>query len=93
MVASYCGVSAEQIEDILLCTPLQQGLLALSERRLGDYIAEFSYKLREEVEISWFKKAWNNAMTTILMLQTRVLSFLNEHFVQVVLKEEASFQA
>jgi aryl carrier-like protein len=37
--ASLCNVSHEQIKDIFGCTSLQEGLLAMTARRLGDYVA------------------------------------------------------
>jgi amino acid adenylation domain-containing protein/non-ribosomal peptide synthase protein (TIGR01720 family) len=92
VAASYCGVSIEEIEDVLPCTPLQQGLLALSERRPGDYVAEFSYKLRGDVNNSQFKKAWNNTTAVLPILRTRILSLTDEGIVQAVLRTEESFR-
>ena len=41
-IAHLCGVSPEQVEDVLPCTQLQEGLIALTTRRDGDYIAHFT---------------------------------------------------
>ncbi|KAF2761932.1 acetyl-CoA synthetase-like protein [Pseudovirgaria hyperparasitica] len=90
--ARLCDTAEDQIEDIIPCTPLQKGLLALTERRKGDYIADFHYKLRPGVDVSRFKKAWEATVLSNPILRTRILTLDSEGTVQVVLKEERIFE-
>ncbi|KAL6849878.1 NRPS [Amphichorda felina] len=88
--STLCGIGPEDIEDILPCTPLQEGLLALTARRGGDYIAHFTYELADDIDLSRFRQAWKTIVSAIPVLRTRVVSLLEEGLVQVILRDDIS---
>ena len=85
--AVLCFTTADQVEDVLPCTPLQEGLLALAIRRPGDYVARFSEVLRGDVDIVRFCKAWESTVALMPILRTRIVDLPQEGVVQVVLRE------
>lgn len=58
---NHCNLfSTDVVQDAYPCTPLQEGLLALSEKYPGSYIAKQVFRLGKEVDISRFKDAWEH---------------------------------
>ena len=49
--ADMCGVEGDRIVDIFPCTPLQEGLIAMTKRRSGDYIFRLTLELEENVDV------------------------------------------
>lgn len=41
--ATACEVEATDIENVFPCTPLQEGLLALTAKHSGDYVARYAF--------------------------------------------------
>ncbi|KAL2802052.1 hypothetical protein BJX63DRAFT_438243, partial [Aspergillus granulosus] len=68
-----CEVSQDQIVDIYPCTPLQEGLMALTARAPGAYTANFSYRLSTDVDIDRFHAAWNAVARANPILNTRFI--------------------
>ena len=89
--AMHCSVTAEQIEDIFPCTPLQQGLLAMTVKRAGDYIARFVFELQPVTDIERFKRAWEETVATISILRTRIVDLRDQGLVQVVVDERVAW--
>ncbi|KAH8821998.1 hypothetical protein F5884DRAFT_828155 [Xylogone sp. PMI_703] len=86
--ASQCGVDADNIEDMFPCTPLQEGLLALTLKREGDYIGRNILNIKSSVDLIRFKEAWARVMTTIPILRTRIIDLPGQGLVQVVIRED-----
>ncbi|KAL8670383.1 MAG: hypothetical protein Q9168_005078, partial [Polycauliona sp. 1 TL-2023] len=84
--ASLCGVGLGNIEDIFPCTPLQEGLLALSMKRPGDYIGRNVLKLSPSVDVDRFKKAWEEVVAEISILRTRIVNVPGQGLLQVVIR-------
>ena len=61
------------IEDAYPCTPLQEGLMALSERQPGSYMAKHTFKLLDTVDIERFQEAWEETMELCPNLRTRIV--------------------
>ncbi|CAI6092447.1 unnamed protein product, partial [Clonostachys chloroleuca] len=87
-VARLCGVNESQIEDVFPCTPLQEGLLALTMKRAGDYVARYVLKLKLAVKISRLQKAWADLVASTPILRTRIVDLGANGLVQTVLDEE-----
>lgn len=87
-IAQVCDVDAKLIEDAFPCTPLQEGLLALTSRRSGDYVAQNSYKLLPTVDIARFQRAWEHVIATTPILRTRIVDINTRGLVQVIIAEE-----
>lgn len=84
-VAKQCNTSPDQVQDVYPCTPLQQGLIALSVTTPGAYMAQHVYKLQSGVDQERMKEAWSTVFQKHAILRTRIL-MLGENAMQVVLK-------
>jgi amino acid adenylation domain-containing protein len=84
-VASGCNTQPELIEDVFPCTSLQEGLLALAEKRTGDYIARNVFELPLGVNTAKFKKVWELVVAKVDILRTRIVETQQHGLVQVVL--------
>ncbi|KAH6661595.1 hypothetical protein B0J14DRAFT_690385 [Halenospora varia] len=89
--ASKCYVSAELIEDIYPCSPLQEGLMALSIVQPGTYIAQNVYKLPPGLDLAVFRQAWQLVYQANAILRTRVISTESSGTVQVIVSDEISW--
>ncbi|PKS08582.1 hypothetical protein jhhlp_004968 [Lomentospora prolificans] len=72
-IATQCGISVEQIEDIYPCTALQEGMLMLTEKNPTAYIAHHVMGLPSWVDITIFRKAWEIVVTENTILRTRIV--------------------
>ncbi|KAH6032876.1 hypothetical protein HBI83_010160 [Parastagonospora nodorum] len=94
--SEQCNVSKEKIEDIYPCTPLQEGLMAISTYTPGAYVATRVFSIPEAINLGDFKAAWARAMEIFPILRTRIIPVLNNDLssepvtssLQVVLKEQ-----
>ena len=84
-IAKQCNTSADQVQDVYPCTPLQQGLVTLSVTTPGAYMAQHVYKLQPGVDQERMKQAWSAVFQKHAILRTRIL-MLGENAMQVVLK-------
>ncbi|KAJ4861724.1 AMP-binding enzyme domain-containing protein [Trichoderma breve] len=73
-IRRQCQLSREQdLEDLYPCTPLQEGLMALTATRPGSYIAKRVYKLVETIDLDRFKKSWEQTIRSCSNLRTRIV--------------------
>jgi amino acid adenylation domain-containing protein/non-ribosomal peptide synthase protein (TIGR01720 family) len=84
--ASICGVDVTEIDDILPCTPLQEGLMAVSQRNLDTYVSRTVLQLRDTVDLDAFRIALQRLLSTSQMCRTRIVDILSAGLVQVVLR-------
>ncbi|GFP57382.1 nonribosomal peptide synthetase lcsA [Trichoderma asperellum] len=63
----------QEIEDAYPTTKLQEGLMALSAKQPGSYIAKHLYRLPKHVDVSRFKDAWRITVDTCSILRTRIV--------------------
>ncbi|KAL5045768.1 hypothetical protein BDW71DRAFT_208032 [Aspergillus fruticulosus] len=87
-VSEQCGVTKDSIADIYPCTAVQEGLLTLSIRNPGAYIARAPYRLAASVDLQRFKAAWQQVADEFDILRTRIVHIEHVGFLQVVLKRE-----
>ncbi|KAG6052828.1 Glycopeptide NRPS [Claviceps sp. LM77 group G4] len=91
-VAALCGVDTSQIQDIFPCTPLQQGLLAITTRRSGDfYVSHNEFVLGQEIERSKFRSACHKAVKLLPILRTRIVDLPGQGLVQAVIDEDIAW--
>ncbi|KAM0548792.1 hypothetical protein ACHAPJ_009789 [Fusarium lateritium] len=88
-VASFARINVEEIQDIYPCTALQEGLMALSTKEAGAYVAQFVYRLPDGVDTVRFKKACDLVVQAEPMLRTRIVHTEDAGFVQAVVAEDA----
>lgn len=86
--ARLCNVLESQVLDILPCTPLQQGLLALTTKRPGDYVARNVFDVAEDIDTDRFQWAWDEVVARNPILRTRIISLPGPGVVQVVLDNQ-----
>ncbi|KAL4780783.1 hypothetical protein BJX76DRAFT_360501 [Aspergillus varians] len=91
LVAAQCDISIDNVEDIYPCTPLQEGLLALSAKSPGAYLSQRIWELSKHVNMDHFQDAWAEVYRTTPILRTRIVDLPGQGLVQVVLSEEASW--
>lgn len=84
-IAQY-EIVREDIEDMFPCSPLQEGLIALSEKRYGAYITHDIYEIANCVDIGRFQKAWETTVKAHSILRTRIIHVGDKGLFQVVLK-------
>lgn len=90
-VASLCGIHPDTIQDMYPCTPIQQGLIALSNKDPGAYVAQNIYQLPSDVDLSRFRQAWEKVVEAEVILRTRVVFTESCGFLQVVVREPISW--
>ncbi|KAK7983690.1 mitochondrial membrane protein [Apiospora arundinis] len=88
--AKYCQVPDDQVEDIYPCTPLQEGMAALSSKRAGDYVAKFMLQLNRNVDIERFVAAWDAVVNNNPILRTRIINLEGLGTLQVVIRDLVS---
>lgn len=75
------------IEDAYPVTALQEGLMALSVRQPGSYIAKHIYRLDNNVDQGKFRQAWESTVRACTNLRTRIIR-VRDQSVQVILGDE-----
>ncbi|USP81666.1 uncharacterized protein yc1106_08940 [Curvularia clavata] len=84
--ARLCGVEPENVEDVYPCTPLQEGLIALSAKFQDAYVAQRVATLPSDVALR-LKQAFDTAVEGSPILRTRIINVSGRGLFQVVLKD------
>ncbi|KAG8427478.1 Nonribosomal peptide synthetase [Metarhizium acridum] len=87
-VSRLCNIEESRVLDILPCTALQEGLLALTVKNPGDYVARNVFKIGKNVNLLKLKKSWDHVVMMNTILRTRIVSLPENGLVQAVLAEE-----
>jgi non-ribosomal peptide synthetase component F/aryl carrier-like protein len=86
--AALCDVGAERIEDVYPCTPLQEGLMALSAKISEAYVAQRVVELADKSAALDLLKAFHSASRDCAILRTRIVQVPEHGLMQVVIKED-----
>ncbi|KAJ5279769.1 nonribosomal peptide synthase [Penicillium angulare] len=84
MAVEQCQVSRDHIEDIYPCTPLQEGLLALTARDPEAYIGQWIYRLPHGVDLERLHLAWQHVAQSHPIMRTRMAQGTDNRLYQVV---------
>jgi amino acid adenylation domain-containing protein len=84
--ASWFSVPESRIQDVYPCSPIQEGLLALSMKDPSAYILQFVYNLPDSVDIEKLRAAWEEVAASIAVLKTRFFIH-NSELLQAVVDE------
>ncbi|CAG5139628.1 uncharacterized protein ALTATR162_LOCUS529 [Alternaria atra] len=84
--AKLCGVDVEEVEDVYPCTPLQEGLMALSAKFQDAYVAQRIATL-PSATAQRLKEAFDTAVQGSPILRTRIVNVSGRGLFQVVLKD------
>ena len=74
MVATQCQVHDDSVLDIYPCTPLQEGLMAISIDKARAYLRQNLYQLPETLDVGRLKHAWEVVVAANPILRTRIVS-------------------
>ncbi|KAL2670220.1 hypothetical protein Neosp_014687 [[Neocosmospora] mangrovei] len=88
-VAAFARINVDAIQDIYPCTATQEGLMALSTREPGAYVAQLVYRLPGNIDIARFKRACHLVVQAESTLRTRIVHTDDAGSLQVVLSEDA----
>lgn len=83
--------SVHGIEDAYPCTALQEGLMSLTAKQPGSYVAKYVYKLGDDIDVQRFKAAWKQVVITCANLRTRILE-ANGAFIQVLIEDDVAWE-
>ncbi|CAG8126482.1 unnamed protein product [Penicillium olsonii] len=78
------GLPANLLQDAYPCSPLQMGLMALSAKIPGSYVARHTLDLPSSVTVSRFKEVWSMIVDNNDVLRTRIVETDQYGSVQVV---------
>lgn len=86
-IANQCGVDTASVEDAYPCTPLQQGLFALTMKHQSAYVFRFTLQLTQDLDVRRFQDAWDLVMAANPILRTRIVcaASIGGSFIQAVL--------
>ena len=87
-IVAQCRIGKDQLADAYPCSALQEGLITLSIKQPGAYVATNVFRLPEAVDLDAFKAAWAKAVADMDILRTRIVHTSNSKFIQAVLKGE-----
>lgn len=90
-VAAQCNISVGQIEDVYPCTPLQEGLMAITSKDSGHYTRHQVFKMASPVDMDWFRLAWAKAAKLAPILRTRIIFGRQSESLQIVVREEVKW--
>lgn len=80
------GIHSKSIEDILPCTPMQEGLMALGEQRYGGHIAQQIFDLPPDTDLKCLKSSWETVSLQNSIMRTCIID-TPERLLQVVTRE------
>ncbi|KAI2087706.1 hypothetical protein LOZ35_006030, partial [Ophidiomyces ophidiicola] len=86
-VADICDIEIDSVQDIYPCTSIQGGLVALSSKQPGAYVAQNIFELPSDIDFKRFKNAWQAVADADAVLRTRIVFTEELGFLQVVIRE------
>ncbi|KAL6233521.1 hypothetical protein BDW75DRAFT_241920 [Aspergillus navahoensis] len=87
-IASQCKVEVDVIEDVYPCTPLQQGLMAITAQHPQAYISRWVFRFEDFIDVSRFHEAWRTLVDLTPILRTRIVQDSKTGGMQVVLRDQ-----
>ncbi|KAL2825063.1 hypothetical protein BDW59DRAFT_162009 [Aspergillus cavernicola] len=90
-VASLCNAIGEDIQDVYPCTPLQEGLMAITAQQPGAYIGRWVFRIGDATDAKVFKQAWLDLTHKVPILRTRIIQGQESGALQVVVRHPAAW--
>ncbi|GKT87875.1 peptide synthetase [Colletotrichum tofieldiae] len=74
-IAEMYGLDLAAIEDVYPCTPLQEGIFALSSKKTQreDYLLQAVLELADGVDLQRFQDSWDQTIEAVPILRTRIV--------------------
>ncbi|KAL5612616.1 hypothetical protein BROUX41_004289 [Berkeleyomyces rouxiae] len=85
--SELCDIAMDEIADIYPCSPLQEGLMALTAKVEEAFVAQRVVELESDQIATRIVKAFNKATMGCDILRTRIIQLPGEGLVQVVLNK------
>ncbi|MCJ1436746.1 hypothetical protein MMC27_006128 [Xylographa pallens] len=85
-VLHLCNAQQQEIVDVYPCTPMQEGLIALSSKKPGAYVAQTTYRMTN-IDVEKFKNAWQAVVATENILRTRIVFTESFGFLQTIVNK------
>lgn len=82
--AQLCSISADEVDDVYPCSPLQEALMALSAKVKEAYVAQRVVALKDQSEADDFINALTEAYDASSILRTRIVQVPTHGLMQVV---------
>lgn len=86
-LARLCSIPESRVIDGYPCTALQEGLLALGQRRHGQYVSRSVLGLQTSVDTDQLQKAWLATVQKLPILRSRIVDIPGQGLVQVVIDD------
>ncbi|KAL3485728.1 hypothetical protein BJX62DRAFT_242666 [Aspergillus germanicus] len=90
-IAGSCKATVDEIEDVYPCTPLQEGLMAITTQQPGSYIGRWVFRIRDATDGTAFKQAWTELTRRVPILRTRIVLGKQSGALQVVVQSSATW--
>ncbi|KAJ5777393.1 hypothetical protein N7520_000639 [Penicillium odoratum] len=87
-ISEGCLVSKDCVADVYPCSAVQEGLLTMSIKHHGAYVAQPAFRLADGANIDRFKAAWEQTVVDLDILRTRIIHTEAMNFAQAILKED-----
>ncbi|KAG8676481.1 Non-ribosomal peptide synthetase FpNRPS4 [Fusarium poae] len=87
-IGAAARVHVGDVQDMYPCSPIQEGLMALSAKDSGAYVAQFVFQMANGTDIDSFKMAWRLVIEAEGSLRTRLVQTTDGGILNVVLKED-----
>ncbi|KAJ0414842.1 hypothetical protein BJY00DRAFT_318414 [Aspergillus carlsbadensis] len=88
-IAGSCKVPVDDIKDVYPCTPLQEGLMAITTQQPGSYVGRWVFRIRDTTDGKAFKEAWTELTRKVPILRTRIVLGKQSGALQVVVRSSA----
>ncbi|KAF7899054.1 uncharacterized protein EAF01_008267 [Botrytis porri] len=88
------GLNPDHVEDLYPCTPFQESIMALSMSHPGTYVAQHVFELSKDIylTVDKFCDCWNEVVRSNPILRTRISQHESAGLVQMVVREDVSWQ-
>ncbi|KAK8033532.1 surfactin synthetase subunit 3 [Apiospora marii] len=88
--SAVCGINPEDVQDIYPCSPLQEGLMALSAKVSEAYVAQRVVEMQDLESAQRLAKAFEVAAADCAILRTRIVQISGQGLMQIVVREAFS---
>lgn len=90
-ISKQCEIDKDDIEDVYPCTPLQEGLFALTMKQPGAYVLKLTLQLAQHLDADRFQDAIDIVATANPILRTRIVcaNSIGGSLVQAVICKES----
>ncbi|KAH7042835.1 hypothetical protein B0J12DRAFT_761479 [Macrophomina phaseolina] len=92
--AALCGLEPGLVADIYPATPLQEGLMALSQKKHDQYVSRYVFKIPPDMSPDRIISAWNDVYEGLDILRTRLVYFSgHKRTLQVIVSERVEWRS